>query len=378
MTVGQLTDEQSMLRESVRGALAREAPLPRVREALERGDADAFAKLEARQGWCGIGLPEVLGGQGGGAIELAVLAQELGRVVLPSPFLTRSGLLAPLLGAVGAEDLQRSVAISGAPSLVLVVSAAAPPTCAPTVSVDANGRLNGTVAHVLDAADASELLVPAAGGLYLVAAGEIGLEVTPRALMDRTRKSADVLFDRAAGQLLCRCEDADVAALGPLVGVLLAADSLGVAERMLEMTVEYVGQRQQFGVAVGSFQAVKHLAADMLVAVETARSAAFHAASSIAAGLSSCAVHAAAAKALCAEAAAGAADIALALHGAIGYTWEHDLHLFFKRAKLNLQLFGSPAAHRELVAAALDLVPGATAPPLTTSEQGRTWTNSLM
>jgi alkylation response protein AidB-like acyl-CoA dehydrogenase len=143
--------------------------------------------------------------------------------------------------------------------------------------------------------------------------------------------------------------------------VLASADSLGVAEQMLDMAVEYSTQRQQFGVPIGSFQAVKHAAAEMLVVVESARSIVYLAAASIEAGHPDAALHAAAAKAQVTAKAAQAADTSLTLHGAIGYTWEHDLQLYYKRAKLGARLFGSPQAWNERIADALELVPtGAT------------------
>jgi alkylation response protein AidB-like acyl-CoA dehydrogenase len=137
--------------------------------------------------------------------------------------------------------------------------------------------------------------------------------------------------------------------------VLVAADALGVTERMLAMTVEYAGQRKQFGVPIGSFQAVKHAAAEMLVTVESARSIVFLAAASVEARHPDASLHAAAAKAQVTEAAARAADTALTLHGAVGYTWEHDLQLAYKRAKLDERLCGAPSAWNERIAVALAL-----------------------
>jgi alkylation response protein AidB-like acyl-CoA dehydrogenase len=139
--------------------------------------------------------------------------------------------------------------------------------------------------------------------------------------------------------------------------VLVAADALGACERMLQLAVDYSKQRQQFGRPIGSFQAVKHTAAQMLVTVESSMSIAFYAAQSVEEGLAERATHAAVAKAQVTGHAAELADAALTLHGAVGYTWEHDLHLFYKRAKLNRVLFGAPAAWNERIADALALIP---------------------
>jgi alkylation response protein AidB-like acyl-CoA dehydrogenase len=139
--------------------------------------------------------------------------------------------------------------------------------------------------------------------------------------------------------------------------ILVAADTLGAAERMLRLAVDYSKQRQQFGQPIGSFQAVKHAAAQMLVAVESSMSIVFYAAQSAEENLAGRATHAAVAKAQVTAHAAEVADSALTLHGAVGYTWEHDLHLFYKRAKLNRVLFGTPAAWNERIADALPLIP---------------------
>src|SRR5262249_10252426 len=139
-------------------------------------------------------------------------------------------------------------------------------------------------------------------------------------------------------------------------GVLVAADALGASARMLELAVEYGKQRHQFGRPIGSFQAVKHAAATMLVDVEAARSVVYFAAASVAGGDAAARLHAAAAKAQVTAAGARDADSALTLHGAIGYTWEHDLHLYYKRAKLDEQLCGNPDAWNELIADGLALV----------------------
>jgi alkylation response protein AidB-like acyl-CoA dehydrogenase len=137
--------------------------------------------------------------------------------------------------------------------------------------------------------------------------------------------------------------------------VLVAADALGAAHRMLDLTVQYVGERKQFGVAVGSFQAVKHAAAEMLVDVEASRSAVMHGAWAVGVGEPDAAVHAAIAKVQACGAAVRVADKALFLHGAVGYTWEHDLQFLFKRAKSDALVFGSPDTYRDLIASALVL-----------------------
>jgi alkylation response protein AidB-like acyl-CoA dehydrogenase len=191
--------------------------------------------------------------------------------------------------------------------------------------------------------------------LRLVDSGAGGVAVTRRRLLDRTRSAADVVLDRAGSQPLPADADALLRDASARAAVLVAADSLGAAGRMLDLAVQYSTQRHQFGVPIGSFQAVKHAAATILVGVEAARSAVYFAAASVDAGDPQALLHAAAAKAQVTADGARAADGALTMHGAIGYTWEHDLQLFYKRAKLDEQLYGPPAAWNDLIADGLAL-----------------------
>ena len=184
-------------------------------------------------------------------------------------------------------------------------------------------------------------------------------QVTPRRLVDRTRAVADVVL---RGEPVDRFDGVgadDLRALTASAAVLVAADALGAAQRMLDLTVEYVGQRVQFGVPVGSFQAVKHAAAEMLVSIEGTRAAVHYAAWAVGAGGPGAEVDAWVAKARAARAASSVADKALFLHGAVGYTWEHDLQLLFKRAKSDAELFGGAGVYDDRIADALELVPAA-------------------
>jgi alkylation response protein AidB-like acyl-CoA dehydrogenase len=211
----------------------------------------------------------------------------------------------------------------------------------------------GSFSTVLGADRARRLVVRVEDSLSLVDVDD--MDVRPRVLTDRTRSVADVAVSGAAGVPLDVSAAPALEAAALRAAVLTAADALGVMERMLDMTVAYSKQRHQFGVPIGSFQAVKHAAAEMLVRVESARSIVYLAAAAVEAGHVDAPLHAAAAKAQVTAAAAAAADTALTLHGAIGYTWEHDLQLYYKRAKLDRPLFGSPEAWNERIAVALGL-----------------------
>jgi alkylation response protein AidB-like acyl-CoA dehydrogenase len=227
--------------------------------------------------------------------------------------------------------------------------------------LDSKGRVHGTVSRVLagDVAAGFVAVVetPDSGPeLRLVSAGE-GVRTTARRLLDRSRSVADVVVEAAPSEPL----DADVShcldTCAARAAVLVAADALGAMERMLDLAVTYSTQRHQFGVPIGSFQAVKHAAASILVDVEAARSVTYFAAASVDGGGPQSPLHAAAAKAQVTAAGTRTADAALTLHGAIGYTWEHDLHLFYKRAKLDEHLFGAPKTWNERIADGLALTP---------------------
>ncbi|NKQ51898.1 acyl-CoA dehydrogenase [Amycolatopsis sp. K13G38] len=333
-----LTEDQELFRDSFRGWLERFAPVEKVRGWLDSGDPGEFERRFVEEGWFTVGTPEELGGQGGGLVELALAAEQLGRAAAPSsawlaavlaaPFLSQS----PEIAATSLEDGEFAV---------LALDASRP--------LDAATTGNATTRYVLGGDRAHRFVVPGGDGVRVVEASDV--DVAPRKLLDRSRSVADV---SVSGE-----STVDLGPLALRAAVLVAADSLGAAERMLELAVDYSKQRQQFGVPIGSFQAVKHAAAQMLVDVEAARSLVYYAAASVEQGHEECALHAAAAKAQVCAAAERAADAALTLHGAIGYTWEHDLQLFYKRAKFNNMLFGSPAVWNERLAAALPLVPAA-------------------
>jgi alkylation response protein AidB-like acyl-CoA dehydrogenase len=344
------TDEQQFLRESVRSTIDREAPLSRVREWVlgDRVDHDDALALAARQGWTGIGIPEESGGQGGALLELAILAEELGRGAVPS-----DGLYGTLLAAIALGRCESDAARDRVESLALgeEFGALARPGGAPPDAPPQDERL----ALVLGAPSAKLLVAWDGAALELHAASAARIE--PRLLVDRTRAVADVGLGRAPLARYDGVGPEAMRAVAAWAAVLVAADALGAAQRMLDLTVEYVSERRQFGVPVGSFQAVKHAAAEMLVAIEGTRAAVHYAAWAVGAGEPRSELDAWVAKARSARAASDVADKALFLHGAIGYTWEHDLQLLFKRAKSDSQLLGGPGVYDDRIADALELVP---------------------
>jgi alkylation response protein AidB-like acyl-CoA dehydrogenase len=221
-------------------------------------------------------------------------------------------------------------------------------------------RVTLSLRHVVGAAGAHELIVCVDHGdeveLLAVAPDAPGVTVGTRTLVDRTRALADVELADAPARSLGSVPAAAFEAAAAAAAVLVAADALGAAGRLLDLTTQYIVERRQFGVPVGSFQAVKHAAAEMLVDVEASRSAVMHGAWAVGAGAEDARLHAAIAKAQACSAAVRVADRALFLHGAVGYTWEHDLQFPFKRTKSDALVFGSPDAYRDLIAADLGLV----------------------
>jgi alkylation response protein AidB-like acyl-CoA dehydrogenase len=353
----ELSEEQQAFQAAFRGWLERAASSELVRGWMDSGDTSDFEERLADEDWLAVGTPEELGGQGGGLVELAIAAEELGRSAAPSAAWLGAVLALPALATQ--PEVARAV-LSGDSLTVLAVAAGRPTDQTSGIQVS-GGRLTGSVSSVLGAGSAGHFVVPAhddrGRGLYLVDASAPGVVVVARELLDRSRAVADVVLESVEGVRL----DVDarevlrVAALR--AAVLVSADALGASERMLDLSVEYSKQRHQFGVPIGSFQAVKHAAAMMLVGVEAARSVVYFAAASVQEGHPEAPLHAAAAKAQVTAQAASAAESALTIHGAIGYTWEHDLQLFYKRAKLDQRLFGEPSKWNERIADALQLVP---------------------
>lgn len=351
-----LSAEQNAYQEAFRDWLSDVAAPQTVRRWLDEADASAFESRFAADGWAGVGLPEVIGGQGGGLIELALTAEELARAAAPSAAWLATVLAVPALaGQAGLVD----AALAEETAAFLVPAEAVPDQAAP-LTADAAGTLTGAVPRVLAGDTAAWFVVPAREGnareLRLVNASAPGVTRTTRHLLDRSRSAADVTLDQVPSVRLTADGAGVLTEASARAAVLVAADSLGAAERMLELAVEYSKQRRQFGVPIGSFQAVKHAAAAIEVGIEAARSAVHFAATSVDAGDPQSPLHAAAVKAQVTAEGARAAESALTMHGAIGYTWEYDLQLFFKRARLDRELCGAPAAWNERIADGLALV----------------------
>jgi alkylation response protein AidB-like acyl-CoA dehydrogenase len=369
-----LSEEQEALQRSAREVLARECQPPLVRETAKSSDgvpAALYAKM-ADLGWTGLIVPEAQGGLGLGTLELALVLEELGRVVAPGPFLGTQLVAAALVraGTAAAKKtwLPRLVAgeTLGALAYLEASDRHDPAGITLTAKKTRDGyRLKGEKLFVAGVPGAQLLLVAArsqAGSgargvsLFLVPSDTPGVRARPVETIDLTRRVGelelrDVVVDRTAlvgkeGQgwaLLARLLD--------LGAVGIAADSLGGAERALEMAVEYSKVRQQFGRPIGSFQALKHMAAEMVAEIEPSRSLVWYAAYVFDKAPKEAPRAASMAKARLGEVYSRTVNKAVQMHGGIGFTWEHDLHLWFKRARWNEVAFGDPPFHRERLAA---------------------------
>ena len=354
----ELTQEQAALREVSRGLLAVNCP-PQVVRSLAAAGQDVDEKLwerGAELGWTGLAVPEEHDGAGQGLVELCLVAEEIGRAAAPGAFtdtaltgLALARLGRPeLLAALAAGDLAASLAFHGSV----------------TGRYDGSDLVLGGRASAVQAAAAADwLLVTAAvpsttgdQGRRLALVKRARTAVEPRRTLDETRRWYDVVLDGVripAADVVAEAEP-DLQWLTDAAAVLSAADSLGVGERLLEMTVGYVKVREQFGRPLGSFQSVKHKVADMLTTLKGARAATYYAAMALDAGVGDATTAASVAKAFTAEGVAALAGEALQTHGGIGFTWEHDLHLYLRRAKVNEMLYGAPAEHYERLAALME------------------------
>ncbi|MEU6379356.1 acyl-CoA dehydrogenase family protein [Streptomyces sp. NPDC046909] len=352
-----LTAEHDELRSAVRSLLTRNESMA------------AWRPLTEQIGVAGLAVPEEYGGAGGGALEIHVVMEELGRCLSPVPFLGSSVLATQTLLASGDEAACATLLPSLAEGRTTATVAWAehgtwdPATLRAQAvrGADDEWRITGTKEHVLDGATAGVLLVAArtdAGvSLFRVDTDEAGVHREPLVTMDQTRAQARIRLDNAPGRLVGEDGQAERALWHALdlACVALAAEQVGAAERCLELTVAYAKERVQFGRPIGSFQAVKHRLADMYVLVEGARSAALGAAVAALGDPSELARLSAVAKSACSEAFSAVAAETIQLHGGIGITWEHDAHRYFKRAHGSAQLFGSAAWHRRRLSVAVGL-----------------------
>ena len=361
------TEEQDEFRKSVRRFLEQKSSAADVRRLMETDegyDPAVWQQMAEQLGLQGLALPEEYGGSGYGFIEQVAVLEEMGRALLCAPYFSSVVLAGTALVQSGDDaakrDLLPGIADGSAiATLAWVENPAEWGTGSPSTTATRSGdgyMIDGTKTLALDAHTASLILVVAQadGGPSLFAVDGSAGGLTRRKLetLDMTRKAAALEFAGTPARLIAD-EGAAAGILErtlQLAAVALAAEQVGAAQKCLDMSVEYAKLRVQFGRPIGSFQAIKHKCADMLLEVESARSAAYYAAWAAADGSDELPLLASLAKACCSDAFASAATENIQIHGGIGFTWEHDAHLYYRRAKSTEQFLGSPSEHRDLLA----------------------------
>lgn len=375
-----LTDDQIMIRDAAESFLGDVSASTAVRTAMasEQGfDGSVWERIGAELGWCGVGIPEAQGGLGLGAVELVLIQEQAGRRLLCAPFFSTVCVGATLLQTLAVADAQQRLL----PQIAAGQLRTAVPvygdleewvTAAAGLRARQRGKawiLDGRLQHLMDGASADVLLVFATlaeGGLGLFAVPRDAKGVAVEALntWDQTRRFADIEFTGVdAGERIDDPERIDdgLLRMASLARLYLAAEQLGGAQQCLDMTVAFTTGRKQFGRPVAGFQAVKHRCAEMMVRVEALRSAVYGAAALAVsdADTESLALECAMAKALASDVFFYCAQEAIQLHGGVGFTWEYDVHLYFKRAQASQHWLGTPDALRERMAQILLDAPSA-------------------
>ena len=361
------TEEQEELRKTVRAFLEAKSAETAVREQMETDsgyDTAVWSQMGEQLGLQGLAIPEEFGGSGYTFVELGIVLEEQGRALLCAPFFSTVVLAANTLLHSG-DDAAKAAHLPGIASGETIATLAFTEPSGKwdesgiTTEATASGdgwTLTGVKSFVLDGHTASLIIVAArtAKGvsLFTVAGDAAGLTRTALSTMDQTRKQAKLEFAGTPATLLGTEGEgwAVLSTVLDLAAVGLAAEQVGGAQKVLEQAVEYAKVRVQFGRPIGSFQAIKHKCADMLLEVESAKSAAYYGLWCAAEQNDELPSVASLAKAYCSEAYFHATAENIQIHGGIGFTWEHPAHLYFKRAKSSELLFGDPTYHRELLA----------------------------
>lgn len=371
-----LDDDQQEIRDGARRFLENEYPIATVREIMEQGDAAGIGGWAAiaELGWAGIAVAEGQGGAGYGDVERVVLMEEMGRFLLPGPFFSSAVLAADVLetlaaaGAAVAEELLGRV-IEGEIRATVVaggdlVASADLAGALLSAGSDGSSSVSGDGGIVLDGGTADVFVVaarlPEGGiGVFAVRGAADGVAREPAPLVDETRRSATVTFDGSAAEPLdVGVADVELALSRALQrsAVALAAEQVGGARQALDMTIAYLCDRQQYGVPIGTFQALKHRAADLGVTIDAARQSVLEAADALSGDDPAATTRAvSAAKAAASDAYVETGSAAIQLHGGIGFTQESDIGLYYKRAIVDAAILGSSDLHRERVAVSLGL-----------------------
>jgi len=366
------TEEQELIRSTARQYLEDRVGLARVRELMmsDEGFDAVLWKEMADMGWLGLIVAEEHGGSGLSPIEMGVLLEEMGRLVTPGPFFASAVLATMVIQelATTAQQADLLPPLATGESIGALAVFESPRRWAPDEPITRGRRdgeswiLSGTKRAVLGGTDADALLVTASTdegvGVFVVDAVTSGLSIEAEPVLDPTRRQASLTFDSVRVGADARLGSGDATEtlrrVMSIASLYLAAEQVGGAQRCLEMSVDYAKTRYQFGRPIGSYQSIKHRCANMLMKVEHAKSAAFYAAR-VTDEPAELAVAAPMAASVSSESYVWVAGENIQIHGGIGFTWEHDAHIYFKRAKASSLLFGDPRYQRDLLGRALGI-----------------------
>lgn len=349
-----LSESQRLLKDNARKFFAGECPMEEVRRLMETDtayDEALWAKM-AEQGYTGIIFPEEYGGVGLGKVELILLMEEAGRALLPGPFFSTVALAGAALDATATPEQKKRylapICSGEARSTVAMLEDAASWNVADVRMASVNGELTGEKLFVPDAVVADFMIVVARDSVFVVDAQARGIDVEPMQAMDPTRKLYSVRFNHTPAEKLGNA--GGLARALDIAATALVAEMVGGMQRTLDITVEYAKMRKQFGKPIGMFQAVQHQCADMYVETESARSAAYYAAWALEENVPDAAVAVSIAKMYASDAGRTVGNRGIQVHGGMGFTWENDLHLYYRRAKVSETALGDSSCHRERIA----------------------------
>jgi alkylation response protein AidB-like acyl-CoA dehydrogenase len=352
-----LNESQEFLKDSARKFFAGECPSSEVRRLMETDtayDAALWSKL-THQGYTGIIFPEEYGGVGLGKVELMLLMEESGRALLPGPFFSTVVLAGSVLDAAATPAHKKQylapICRGEVRSTVAIVEKSANWDPRSLEMTSTNGKLTGEKFFVTDAAVADFLIVVARDGVFVVDSKARGLRITPLQGMDLTRKLYIVEFSDTPAEKLAATSD--LSRPFDIATAALAAELVGGMQRTLDITVEYAKTRKQFGKPIGMFQAVQHQCADMYLETESSRSAVYYAGWALEENSPDAATAVSIAKMYASDAARTVGNRGIQIHGGMGFTWENDLHLYYRRAKASETAFGDATLHRERIASAV-------------------------
>jgi alkylation response protein AidB-like acyl-CoA dehydrogenase len=349
-----LSESQEILKDSARKFFAGECPMQLVRRLMETDtgyDPGLWTKI-VDQGYTGIIFSEEYGGAALGKVELILLMEEAGRALLPGPFFSTVVQAGSVIDAVASPEDKKTflapICAGDARSTVAVLEASASWNPADVKLAAVDGKLSGDKLFVTDAAVAAFIVVVARNGVFAVEATAPGMQITPMSGMDLTRKLYALRFDNTPAKKIG--ETSDLSEAFDIATAALAAEMVGGMQRTLDLSVEYAKTRKQFGKPIGMFQAVQHHCADMYLETESSRAATYYAGWTLEESTPDAATAVSIAKAYASDAARNVGNRGIQVHGGMGFTWENDVHLYYRRAKASETAFGDAAFHRERIA----------------------------